>query len=107
MNMGAGVILPQPDTTDGARKWTEHGSPLYGNYCGCVHRWGFPGGTVVKNLPANAENIRDLSSIPRSERSPGEGNDSPLHYSCLENSMGRGNWQDTVHGVAKNWTQLK
>ena len=41
---------------------------------------GFPGGSVVKNLPASAG---DLGSIPGSERSPGEGNDNPLHYSCL------------------------
>lgn len=58
--MGAGVILPQPDTTDGARKWTEQELPLYGNYCARIHWWGFPGGMVVKKLPANAGNIRDL-----------------------------------------------
>ena len=46
----------------------------------------------------------DLGSIPRSEKSPGEGNGYPLQYSCLENSMERGAWQATVHGVAKSWT---
>jgi len=45
--------------------------------------------------------------IPGSGRSPGEGNGNPLQYSCLENPMDRGAWQDTVHGVAKNWTQLR
>ena len=60
--------------------------------------WGFPGGSVVKNPPANAG---DTSSIPRSGRSPGGGNGNPLQYSCLENSMDRGAWQATVHGVAK------
>ena len=57
---------------------------------------GFPAGSVVKNLPTNAE---DTGSIPGSERSPGEGNSNPLQYSCLENPMDRGAWQDTVHGV--------
>ena len=47
----------------------------------------FPGGSVVKNLPANAE---DPGSIPGSGRSPGRGNDNPLQYSCLENPMDRG-----------------
>ena len=46
----------------------------------------------------------DLDLIPVSERSPGEGNGSPLQYSCLENSMDRGAWQATVHGVAKSRT---
>ena len=67
---------------------------------------GFPGGTVVKNLPANAGDTRDAGSIPRSGRSPEEGNGNPLQYSCLENSMDRGFWWATVHGVAKCWTQL-
>ena len=57
---------------------------------------GFPAGLVVKNLPTNAE---DTGSIPGSERSPGEGSSNPLQYSCLENPMDRGAWQDTVHGV--------
>ena len=48
----------------------------------------------------------DLSLIPGSERSPGEQNDSPLQYSCLENSMNRGAWWATVHGEAKSWTWL-
>ena len=50
---------------------------------------GFPGGSVVKNLPTNAG---DSSSIPGSGRSPGEGNGSPLQYSCLENPMGGEAW---------------
>ena len=64
----------------------------------------FPGGTVVKNLPSNAG---DTGSIPGSGRAPGEGNDNPLQYSCLENSMDRGAWWATVQGVAKSQTQLK
>ena len=58
---------------------------------------GFPGSSVVKNLPANAG---DRSSIPGTGRSP-EGNDNPLQYSCLENPMDRGDCQATVHGLAK------
>ena len=45
--------------------------------------WGFPGGSVVKNLPANTGDTGDVGLIPGWERSPGEGNDNPLPYSCL------------------------
>ena len=62
---------------------------------------GFPGGSVVKNLPANAGDVGDTGSIPGSQRSPGRGNSNSLQYSCLENSMDRGTWWATVHGVAK------
>ena len=64
---------------------------------------------VVKNPPANAGDIRDLSSIPGSGRSPGEGNDNTLQYSCLRNPMDRGAWQATVHRsqrVRHNWSDL-
>ena len=57
---------------------------------------GFPGGSVVKNLPANAGDTRDTSSIPGLGRSPGVGNGNPLQYSGLENSMNRGAWQITI-----------
>ena len=63
---------------------------------------GFPGGSVVKNPPTNAGNPRDIDSIPEVGRSPGDGNGNPLHYSCLENSMDRGAWWATVHGIQKN-----
>ena len=53
---------------------------------------GFPGGSVVKNPPANAGDIGDAGLIPGSERSPGSGNGNPLQYSCLENLMDRGAW---------------
>ena len=61
---------------------------------------------MVKNLPANAGEARDAGSIPGPGRSPGEGNGSPLQYSCLENPMDRGTWWATVHGVAKSRTRL-
>ena len=56
---------------------------------------------MVKNLPANVGDTRDVGSIPGSGRSPGGGNGSPLQYSCLENSMNRGAWWAIVHGVAE------
>ena len=64
---------------------------------------GFPGGSLVKNLPANAG---DMGSIPGLGRSPGEGNGNPLQYSCLENSMDRGVGGATVHVVTKSQTRL-
>ena len=57
---------------------------------------GFPVALLVKNPPANAGDIRDVVSIPGSERSLGGGYGNPLQYSCLENP-----WWATVHGVAK------
>ena len=63
-----------------------------------INRLDFPGGSVVKNLPANT---RDTGSIPGLRRTPGEGNGNPLQYSCLGNFMVRGAWRATVHGVAK------
>ena len=61
----------------------------------------------VKNLPANAGDIKDMGSIPGLGRSTGEGNDNPLWYPCLDNPMNKGAWWATVHGVAKSQTQLK
>ena len=71
-----------------------------------VQFWGFPGGTVVKNPPANSGDIRDKGSISGSGRSPRGGHGNPLQYSCLENPMDRGVWRATVHKVAKSWTRL-
>ena len=59
---------------------------------------------MVKNPPANAGDIIETGLIPGSGRSPGGGNGNPLQYFCLENSMDRGAWRATVHGVAKNQT---
>ena len=66
----------------------------------------FPGGTVVKNLSANAGDSGDAGLIPRSGSSPGVGNGDPLLHSCLEDSMDRGAWWATVYGVAKSRTWL-
>ena len=62
---------------------------------------------AVKNLPANAGDIRDTGLIPGLGRSPVEENGNPLQYSCLENPMDRGAWCTVVHGVAKSQTPLK
>ena len=65
---------------------------------------GFPGGSVVKNPPANPG---DLGSIPGSGRSPGEENGNPLQCSCLENPRDGGTWWAAVYGVAQSRTRLK
>ena len=62
---------------------------------------GFPGGSDSKE---SASNAGDPGMVPGSGRSPGEGNGNPLQYSCLENSMDRGAWRATIHGVARSWT---
>ena len=57
---------------------------------------------MVKYLSANAGVVRDVSSIPRSGRSPGGGNGNPLQYSCLGNLVDRGDWWATVHGITES-----
>ena len=69
-----------------------------------VSDMGFPGGSEGK---ASACNAGDLSLIPGSERSPGEGNGNPLQYSCLENPMDREAWLTIVHRIAKSRTPMK
>ena len=63
---------------------------------------GFPSDSAVENPPANAG---DTGLIPGSGRSP-EGKGNPLWYYCLGNSMDRGDWWATVHGVANSWPRL-
>ena len=65
--------------------------------------WDFPDSSADNESACSAG---DIGSIPGSGRSLGEGNGHPLQYSCLENSMDRGAWRPTVHGVAKSQTQL-
>ena len=67
---------------------------------------GFPGGAVVKNLPANARDTGGAGRIPGSGRSPGVGNVSPLQCSCLENPIDRGAWCAAVRRITKSWTRL-
>ena len=59
---------------------------------------------MVKNLPVNAGDLRDMASVPGLGRSPGEGDGYPLQYSCLENPMDRGAWRATVRRVSKSQT---
>ena len=69
-----------------------------------AYYFSFPGGASGKEPTGD---IRVVDSIPGLGRSPGEGNGSPLQYSCLKDPMGRGAWQATVHGVTKSQTRLK
>ena len=75
------------------------------NVCLCIHIhihvWASWVALVVKNLPANAGDIRDTGLIPGLGRAPRGGHSDPLQYSCLENTMDRGAWRATVHGVHK------
>ena len=66
----------------------------------------FPGGSMVKNLPADAGDVGDIGSIPGLERSPGGGHGNPLQYSCLGGPMDNGVWWAIVHRVVKSWTRL-
>ena len=71
------------------------------NSLGLCTPTGFPGGSLVKNLPADAGDIGDSGLIPGSGRSPGRGNGNPLQYSCLEDPMDRGGWRAPVHGATR------
>ena len=64
----------------------------------------FPSGSAVKESTCNAGAVGDVGSIPELGKSPGGGNGNPLQCSCLENSLDRGAWWATPHGVANNWT---
>ena len=61
---------------------------------------------VAQTVKASAYNAGDPGLIPGLGRSPGEGNGSPIQYSCLENPMDGGAWWAAVHGVTKSWTRL-
>ena len=87
-------------TCDGGGCWRRR--PPDPSFGALPHSRGFPGGPDGKESVCNAEE----GWIPGSGRPPGEGNDNPLQYSCLENSLDRGAWQAIVHGVAKSWTPL-
>ena len=69
--------------------------------------WASQVALAVKDLPANAGNVRDARSIPGTRRSPEGGHGNPLQYSCLENPMKRGAWQAIVHRTAKSSAWLK
>ena len=73
----------------------------------CKAVYSFPGSSVVKNPSATAGDTGDMGSIPGWGRYPRGGNGNPLQYSCLENSMDRGTWWATAHGVSKSQIQLR
>ena len=83
-----------------------HHSKIFSDLVASVAVWGFQGGPVVKNLPANAGDTGDVNSVTESGRSPEGGNGNPPQYSCLENPINRGAWWITVHRVAESQTQL-
>ena len=83
----------------------SEGSPLIWFHLYTV--WASQVVLMVKNLPANTGDARDMDSIPGSGISPGGGHGNPLRYSCLENPLDRGAWGLTVHSVAKSRIQLK
>ena len=76
--------------------------------CVCVHVytyiWASQVALAVKNLPANAGDVRDEGLIPGSGRSLGGGHGNPLQYSSLENPMDKGAWLATIHRFLKSWT---
>ena len=65
---------------------------------------GFPGDSVVKNVPTSAGDTGDVGSIPGLQRPLGGGNDNPLQYPCLKNPMDREAWWVTDCGITKSWT---
>ena len=87
-------------------RWILYQLSYEGSYLGQpkLSGKGFPSSSVVRiHLPIQEMWVRNLGWLGRS---PGGGNGKPLQYSCLENSMLRGAWWTTVHGVAKSWTLL-
>ena len=80
--------------------WQSPPSVISG--CPKTYSWASQVALVVKTLPANAGDIRDVGSTPESERFPGGGHGNPLQYSCLKNLMDRGAWQVTVCRVLES-----
>ena len=83
----------ESDTLSNLKKWL-HESQKFKGACQVA--------LVVKNLPANAGDVREVGSIPGLGRSPGGGHGHPLQYSCLENPVDRVTWQATVHSVPQS-----
>ena len=87
--------------------WREMGGMWEKNNCVRDSNVGFPRGSVIKNVPANAGATGDAGLIPGSGRSPGVGNGNPLQCSCLENPRDGGAWWAAVYGFAQSRTRLK
>ena len=89
-------LMPPAVEVQSLNHWTvkEFSALLLHIYI-CMYTWDSQVALVIKNLPSNARDLRDVGSIPGSGRSPGEGNGNPLQYSHLENPMDTGAWQAT------------
>ena len=86
-----------------ANEWINKSNIHFIFYC-MAFPWASQVVLVIKNLPANAGDTKDMGSLPGQERSPGRGNADPLQYSRLENPTDRGAWWTKVQGVAKSHT---
>ena len=111
MHQVAKGYKPSPITRDKSHAWSKPIPELIPDFVcsSLLSVWASHLVLVVKNPPANAGDTGDagdMGLIPGSERSTGVGKSTPLQYSCLENYVGRGAWQTTVHGPAKSRTQL-
>ena len=96
-----GSLLKMLGSTPGLLNWDLHfRMPTWAEWVSQVV-------LVVKNLPVNTGDIRDMGPIPGWGRFSGGGHGNQPQYSCLENPMDRGDWRATVHRVTKSWTQLK
>ena len=73
----------------------------------CMHVCDSPGDAVARNPPASIGDAGDIGLSPGPERAPGVGNGNPLQYPCMGNSINRGAWRATVHGVPRSWTGLR
>ena len=95
--------LPFPSPGDLPHPGTEPVSPMSPEIAGGSFTTGASlEAQLVKNPPANAGNVGDVGLIPGLGRSPGEGNGSPLQYSCLKNPVDGGAWRNTVRGVTES-----
>ena len=93
--------------TSGDRVWAPKTHSWVQNSALILSTWAPQVALVVKNLPANAGDIRDTGSVPGSGRSPGGGNDNLLQYFCLENPLDGGAWRVMVHKVTQSQIRLK
>ena len=91
--------------SSGAHTLSMHSTPVM-QPTACIS-WASQAALVVKNLPANAGDVRDVGLVPGSGRSPGEGSGTPLQYSCRENPMDSGVLWATFHRVTKSQMRLK
>ena len=100
-------ILPDQESNPRLLQWQVDSSSLSHQAEAQRPLLGSQMALVIKNLSANAGDVRDTGSIPGSGKSPGGGNGDPLQYSCLENPINRGAWWATIHAVSKSQMRLE